>query len=72
MDNTLLDYTFILNCELSFINPSHIQIYWMDKDADFLYCKDLLEDDTQERLNHDTTLDRDGSYVIVGQVIFIA
>lgn len=74
VDNTLFDYTFILNYELSFINPNQIYMYWIDKDAHCFYNKDVLDiDNVEEQLDPNPfTFDRKGIYVIVGQVIFIA
>lgn len=74
VDNTLFDYTFILNCKLSFINPNQIYMYWIDKNAHCFYYSDVLDiDNVEERLDPNTfTFDRKGSYVIIGQVIFIA
>ena len=74
VDNTLYDCTFILNYNLSFINPLHIQIYSIDKDADFIYYKDVLADDcVKEQLDVNIPdISRSGSYVVKGQIVFIA
>ncbi len=66
--DTLYDYTFILDTKESFINPEHIQIYWIEKEL--IYYENILDSDSQAQLT--SHIGQDGCYSTAGQVILIA